>query len=127
MSGLRSSNELSVVYGGVIRPVSIDCCAIIIFGGGGGGGGVCDDGGGSPTGQLRRVAEHLIFPAFRLDPGGREHGPSRVEVAVDTAHQRFERLRARIHSYSVPRRLGDGRRTASSCPVRLVDRRVGAD
>ena len=51
MSGLRSSNELSVVYGGVIRPVSIDCCAIIMFGGGGGGGGVCDDGGGSPTGQ----------------------------------------------------------------------------
>ena len=61
MSGLRSSNELSVVYGGVIRPVSIDCCAIIMFGGGGGGGGVCDDGGGSPTGQPSCVVWQNIW------------------------------------------------------------------
>ena len=62
MSGLRSSSELSViVYGGVMRPASIDCCLAMLMlipvdGGGGGSSGAMTDeglicGGGSPTGQ----------------------------------------------------------------------------
>lgn len=46
ISGLRSSNELSVVYGGVMRPSSI------INPDGGGSDVKMADGGGSPTGQL---------------------------------------------------------------------------
>ncbi len=51
MSGLRSSSELSVVYGGVMRPASIDCCCVIITFGGGGGGGVPSN---VPSTQLPR-------------------------------------------------------------------------
>lgn len=76
--------------------------------------------------KLRRVGvdKHLVLvPTIRFD-SGHKHGPTGIEVTVDTSYQRFERLRSRIHTSSS--RLRDGRCVAS-CSIHLVDRRVGAD
>lgn len=76
--------------------------------------------------QLRcaRVAKHRILPMVGIDPG-HKHGPVRVQVAVDAAYQRLQRLRSRVDGSS--RRLGQSGRRVGRCSVDLVDGRIRPD